>query len=100
MVRHWTMRFEAKHSYFKQLARSLGNFINLPYSLASRHQQYQCYLNVDSHSFTNSVDSIQVGPGTFHIVLQVNTLKHKVLLSSVKALILCSCCYRFCCLLR
>ena len=57
------MRFEAKHSYFKQLARSLGNFINLPYSLASRHQQYQCYLNVDSAP--NSVDDIQVGPGIF-----------------------------------
>jgi len=64
LVRHWTMRIEAKH-YFKQLARSLGNFINLPYSLASRHQQYQCYLNVDSDNF---VDNIQVGPGMLHTV--------------------------------
>ena len=26
LVRHWTMRYEAKHSYFKRLARSMGNF--------------------------------------------------------------------------
>lgn len=37
------MRFEAKHSYFKQLALSMGNFINLPKSLACRHQELQCY---------------------------------------------------------
>ena len=29
LVRHWTRRFEAKHSYFKQLANSMGNFINI-----------------------------------------------------------------------
>ena len=56
------MRFEAKHSYFKQLAHSLGNFINLPYSLASRHQQYQCYLN--AVDLPDSVDSLEVGPGS------------------------------------
>ena len=43
LVRHWTMRYEAKHAYFKRLAQSMGNFINLPYSLAMRHQQLQCY---------------------------------------------------------
>ena len=37
LVRHWTMRFEAKHSYFKQLAHSMGNFVNITYSLATRH---------------------------------------------------------------
>ena len=43
LVRHQTMRFEAKHSYFKQLAQAVGYFINLPYSLAMRHQQLRCY---------------------------------------------------------
>ena len=56
------MRFEAKHSYFKQLAHSLGNFINSPYSLASRYQQYQCYLN--AVDLPDSVDSLEVGPGS------------------------------------
>ena len=72
------MRFEAKHSYFKQLAGSLGNFINLPYSLASRHQHYQCYLNVDSDNSMNSVNDVQVRPGT--------SAHYKNLLISIKAL--------------
>ena len=45
LLRHWTMRYEAKHCYFKKLAHSMGNFINLPYSLAMRHQQHQCFMS-------------------------------------------------------
>ena len=30
----WTMRFKAKHQYFKSLASRMGNFINITYSLA------------------------------------------------------------------
>jgi len=47
MVRSWCMRYEAKHRYFKQLAGVLGNFTNVAYSLAMRHQRLQC-LKVDS----------------------------------------------------
>lgn len=46
MVRSWCMRYEAKHRYFKQLAGILGNFTNVAYSLAMRHQRLQC-LKVD-----------------------------------------------------
>ena len=53
LVRHWTMRFEAKHSYFKQLAQSMGNFVNIVYSLAMRHQLYQSYLNMTGINFTS-----------------------------------------------
>jgi hypothetical protein len=38
----WCMRFEAKHSYFKSLQRKIKNFINPPFTLAMRHQQWQC----------------------------------------------------------
>lgn len=37
------MRYEAKHSYFKRLLQNLGNFINIPWTLGSRHQKWQCY---------------------------------------------------------
>ena len=37
------MRYEAKHSYFKHLARVLGNFKNIAKTLAEHHQQYMCY---------------------------------------------------------
>ena len=42
LIAFWCMRYEAKHSYFKQLARAIGNWINLPLTLAKRHQQFMC----------------------------------------------------------
>ena len=63
LVRYWTMRYEAKHSYFKRLSQSLRNFINLPYTLASRHQQYYCYLHTDTEKFPGWMDEIETGPG-------------------------------------
>lgn len=56
------MRFEAKHAYFKSLAQSMGNFTNIPLSLATRHQQYQCYLNTSNEV----VDNLSVGPGQYN----------------------------------
>ena len=47
LVCHCTVCFEAKHSYFTQLARSMGHFINISYSLSMRRQLYQCYINID-----------------------------------------------------
>ena len=42
MVRTWNMRNEAKLYVFKQAAR-LGNFKNIAFSVANRHQRLQCY---------------------------------------------------------
>ena len=38
MRRTWCMRFEAKHRYFKRLATYTGNYKNVAYTLATRHQ--------------------------------------------------------------
>jgi hypothetical protein len=45
LIRVWTLRFEAKHSYFKECARKLHNFKNLPLTLSERHQLLQAYLH-------------------------------------------------------
>ena len=37
------MRYEAKHSHFKHLARVIANFKNMAKTLAMRHQMYMCY---------------------------------------------------------
>ena len=50
------MRYEAKHSYFKQLAHSMGNFVNLPFSLVQRHQLHQCYLSEDTQKMPGFLD--------------------------------------------
>lgn len=42
MIRTWNMRNEAKLNIFKQASR-LGNFKNIAYSIANRHQQLLCY---------------------------------------------------------
>ena len=47
LICHWTMHFEAKNKYIKGLAVHMGNFINTPYTLAVRHQQLQCYYNLN-----------------------------------------------------
>lgn len=44
LIRVWTLRFESKHSYFKECARKLHNFVHLCKTLAERHQFLQAYL--------------------------------------------------------
>ncbi len=61
LVCHWTMRFEAKHCYFKRIANRLGNFKNISYTLAARHQQLQCYLSIDKSTIDGP--ALEVGPG-------------------------------------
>lgn len=42
-LRHlWTLRFESKHSYFKNCIRHSPNFKNVLYSLTKKHQLLQC----------------------------------------------------------
>lgn len=45
LIKLWTMRFEAKHQYFKRCIRSSRNFLNVPGLLATRHQMCQAYLS-------------------------------------------------------
>lgn len=45
LIRLWTLRFESKHTYFKQCAQKLHNFKNLCSTLSERHQLLQAYLS-------------------------------------------------------
>jgi len=65
------MRYEAKHSYFKRLAQSMGNFVNAPYSLAVRHQLYQCYLNLNGDDLPGCTHAhnIEAGPGNANTLI-------------------------------
>ena len=44
LIKAWTMRFESKHSYFKNKVRSCGNFVNLTKTLSYHHQVFQSSL--------------------------------------------------------
>lgn len=43
LIRTWTMRFESKHSYFKNCVRHLQNFKSICKTLAERRQLLQAY---------------------------------------------------------
>ena len=74
MIVYWTIRFEAKHHYFKQLATIIGNFINICFSLAERHQLHQCYVQLNTSSLPG--EQVELGPGMClcGISLNLNTL--------------------------
>ncbi|XP_051813199.1 uncharacterized protein LOC127536542 isoform X3 [Acanthochromis polyacanthus] len=46
----WTMRFEAKHKYFKQIVKHTSCFKNLPLTLASKHQ-FMIAFHISSPSY-------------------------------------------------
>lgn len=43
LIEFWTIRFEAKHSFFKKVVRDSGNFKNVLHTLATRHQLMLAY---------------------------------------------------------
>ena len=43
------MQFEGKHSYFKNMARVIKKFKNLPLSLALRHQSMESAKSLEIH---------------------------------------------------
>ena len=61
LVRFWTMRFEGKHCYLKTLAQSIGNFINVAWTLVNCHQQWQCDKWLDSRPLGQELP--EIGPG-------------------------------------
>lgn len=57
LVALWTMRFEAKHSFFKQVVRHTNCFKNIPLSLATKHQLMISY-HLRSSSFEKTAFEI------------------------------------------
>lgn len=49
----WTMRFEAKHSFFKQIVKHTSCFKNIPLTLASKHQLMIAF-HINSSSYGKS----------------------------------------------
>lgn len=63
LVGVWTMHFEAKHSYFKQVLRHTKNFKNVLLTLSTRHQMMMAYhLHTDVGKQALCVTKISVVP--------------------------------------
>jgi hypothetical protein len=65
LVSLWTMRFEAKHSFFKRVARNIRCFKNVLLSLSERHQ-YQIAHHLHACSFTRPLLEV-TNVSTVHI---------------------------------
>ena len=64
------MRFESKHTYFKQVAIALGNFINVPFTVADMHkklQSFNFFKDVDQHT-SLLTKPLQNGPGKLQLL--------------------------------
>lgn len=72
LVALWTMRFEAKHSFFKQVARHTNCFKNIPRSLAIKHQFMLVY---HTHASTLKKSSLEV---TDVSVMPVDVLSEEI----------------------
>ena len=66
------MRYEAKHRYFKRLAVTTGNFVNLPYTLSKRYQESVSYrLQTSDGSLSSFIEKgLEIGPGS--VIVQVS----------------------------
>ena len=65
LVHMWAMRFEGKHQYFKHMAKVIGNFKNIPKTLAKRHAQYMTYQLINPSKYLT--DKIKCGRGEFRV---------------------------------
>lgn len=86
LVGVWTMRFEAKHKFFKQVVRHTNNFRNVLLTLSTRHQMMMSY-----HMHTNvgkpalCVTNVSIMPlDVLHPDIQKAVREKSPLLSSVQ----------------
>ncbi|KAK6177711.1 hypothetical protein SNE40_015758 [Patella caerulea] len=69
----WCVRFESKHNYFKILSHRLGNFTNICYTLATRHQRLQAFLTTSDDDYfrvDKITSSVNVMTATLRMELQ------------------------------
>nr|XP_054591281.1 uncharacterized protein LOC129155120 isoform X1 [Nothobranchius furzeri]XP_054591300.1 uncharacterized protein LOC129155133 isoform X1 [Nothobranchius furzeri]XP_054591301.1 uncharacterized protein LOC129155133 isoform X1 [Nothobranchius furzeri]XP_054591321.1 uncharacterized protein LOC129155141 isoform X1 [Nothobranchius furzeri]XP_054591322.1 uncharacterized protein LOC129155141 isoform X1 [Nothobranchius furzeri]XP_054591360.1 uncharacterized protein LOC129155163 isoform X1 [Nothobranch len=60
VVHFWSMRFEAKHGFFKRVSHVTCNFRNICKTQAYRHQIMMCYTLLSGQMFCHE---FEVGPG-------------------------------------
>ena len=90
------MRYEGKHQYFKRWARIMGNFRNIPKTLAMHHQRNLCYELAGGASYLHS--PTLTGPGKlkpvyihmYALMYIVNILLHVLLLYNITAASKCN----------
>ena len=66
LINYWTMRFEAKHRFFKRLGHIVCNYQNILKTLAVRQQMFLCYNLMCGKELVDR--DIEIGPGSSTLV--------------------------------
>ena len=66
LVHFWTMRFEAKHRFFKRLGHIVCNYRNILKTLCYRQQMYLCYNLLSGKELAER--DVEVGPGSSELL--------------------------------
>ena len=69
----WTMKYEARHNYFKNVAQNIGNNIKITWTPANRHQLLQCYYQTSQESLLTDIMDIDWSMEVAHYS-KVNTV--------------------------
>ncbi len=70
----WTMRFEARHNFFKQLSHIVCNFKNMCKTMAFRNQMMLCYRLLTESIFSKNTE-FGPGHGSFLAAIQGEFVK-------------------------
>ncbi len=72
LIHCWTIRFEGKHNYFKEVIATNKNRRNLTKTMATRHQYLQAVYSSERNVFSSPIDSTR-GKKVLTCTLDLNT---------------------------
>lgn len=73
----WTLGFEQFHRFFKRVTRTCNCYINVPFTLVTKHQLYQAYLNTGT-----MFSSVPILDKPFPLTIEDQTEEYKPLLEN------------------
>ena len=79
LIRYYCFRFEAKHSYFKQVVRHVKQFRNPPLTLARRHQLLQTYYSSSTSQCFLKADILVSGSTQLNLNIIDGKIKDAIL---------------------
>jgi hypothetical protein len=78
-IRTWCIRYEANHRCLKWVAAFMANFTNVPYTMAGRHQNQQCYsMSIDD----DNSDTYLIKPTVVSWVFVTAFIAHVLVLTT------------------
>lgn len=72
LINFWSMRYEAKHSFFKRLSHVTCNFKNVTKTMTYRHQMMLCFQLLTGRLFKKETE---IGPGQNSVLQSVENVQ-------------------------